>query len=180
VPLAPDGSPMLGEGASPLERELHGGMFDAALDAAAGHAWPRHSTLYGDGGNKRYWSRQGRLLALAMDLSGVTPGSESADAIALLLGVPRMLLDEQARTVDAAPGYRSRGLAVCAVLHEMNPGPQRTQRLMESGCTAGRWGLPWYWDPQARSLRRMPFRVSGTRDPPPPDPPPCGSTKVGR
>lgn len=156
-------------------------MLDAALDAAALRAWPRQSPRYRDGGVAEYWSNQGRLCAAAMELVGVTGrSSELADTIACVLGVPRMLLDEQARAIDEAPGYHSRGRAICAVLQSIPPGKQLLARLLESGCVAGLWGVPWHWDPLTRSLRRMPFRLSGTRAPPPPALRPGAATKAER
>lgn len=187
VPLAPDGSRLLGgeEGgtsADLFEAELAGGMFDAALDAAAGRAWPRCSERYGDGGLVRYWSGQGRLIEQAMELVGVAPGlgGEARGQIADVLGVERMLLDEQAGAVRDALGYRSRGRAVCEVLRAMPPSRQRYQRLLESGRAAGLWGTPWHCDPRRGALVRMPFRVSGPRAPPPVGCRSGTSTKVGR
>jgi hypothetical protein len=57
-PLAPDGGRLLGERTEgepndPLEQQLAGGLFDAALDAAAGRCWSRCSERYGDGGLAR-------------------------------------------------------------------------------------------------------------------------------
>jgi len=185
VPLAPDGSRLLGgedASADPLEAELGGGMFAAALDAAAGRAWPRCSGRYGAGGLERYWSSQGRMIERAMEVVGVhlVQGGEARGRIAEILGVERMLLDEQARAVRLAPGYRGRGRAVCAVLRAMPPSRQRCQRLLEGGRLAGSWGTPWYRTSPRGELVRMPFRGSGTRDPPRSMHRPEASTKVGR
>lgn len=186
VLLAPDGSPPIGEADrssdTGLEMEIEGGLFDAALDAAAGRAWPRCSERYADGGLERYWSGQGRLLEQSMELVGVAPGlcSDARSRIANVLSVERMLLDEQARAVRDAPGYRSRGEAVCAVLRAMPASRQRYQRLLEAGRLAGLWGVPWYRDPRCGSLLRTPFRVSGSRAPPAQVSRPANSTKVGR
>lgn len=186
VPLAPDGGQLLCDDDHPsaigIEMEIEGGMFDAALDAAAGRAWPRCSERYGDGGLVSYWSGQGRFLDQTMELVGVTPGlgGEARGQIADVLGVERMLLDEQAGAVRDAPGYRSRGEAVCAVLRAMPASRRRYQRLLEAGRVAGLWGVPLYLDSRCGSLVRMPFRVSGTRDPPPAGLRPAASTKVGR
>ena len=186
VPLAPDGGRLLGrEGASadPLGAELTGGIFDAALDAAAGRAWPRCSERYGDGGEELYWSSQGRLLERAMGVVGVAPAlsGEVRSRFADVLGVERMLLDEQAGAVCTAPGYRSRGRAVCTVLRAMPPSRLRYQRLIEGGRLAGLWGVAWYQRPGGgQALVRMPFRGTGTRDPPAVHGRPGSSTNVGR
>lgn len=173
-PLAPDGGRLLGERTEgepndPLEQQLAGGLFDAALDAAAGRCWPRCSERYGDGGLARYWSGQGRLLGRCMVLTGVAEqqSAELRDHIADVLGVERMLLDEQAQAVLEAPGYRSRGRAVCAVLRAMRPSRLRYQRLSEAGRLAGLLGPALYWDQGRGVLVRVPFRLTGTRDPPP-------------
>lgn len=172
VPLAPDGSRLIDrQGAADdlLGAEVTGGMFEAALDAAAGRAWPRCSQRYADGGEELYWSSQGRLLERCMEVMGVAPdlSGETRSLIAEVLGVERMLLDEQAGALSTAPGYRSRGQAVCAVLRAMPPSGLRYQRLLEGGRLAGLWGVAWYRQPAGgRALVRVPFRGAGTRDPP--------------
>ena len=187
VLLAHDGSRLLsdeggGTSAGKLEAEFAGGMFEAAFDAAAGRAWPRCSERYGDGGLVHYWSGQGRLLEQTMALVEVAPGlgGDARGQIADVLGVERMLLDEQAKAVRQAPGYRSRGLAVCEVLRAMPASKQRCQRLLEGGRVAGLWGVPWHFDSRRGALVRMPFRVSGPRAPPTARRRSRVSTKVGR
>ena len=104
-----------------------------------------------------------------MVLTGVAEqqSAELRDHIADVLGVERMLLDEQAQAVREAPGYRSRGRAVCAVLRAMRPSRLRYQRLSEAGRLAGLLGPALYWDQGRGVLVRVPFRLTGTRDPPP-------------
>lgn len=183
MPLAPDGGRPISGGSEEEDRlrdELAGSMFDAAIDAAAGRFWLRYSQSYSDAGARsvgwdvedreggdRYRSTQERQLAWAQELVGVSQHHSVAlrDEVADLLGVERMLLEEQVKLGGQKAGLVSRGEAVCAVLRAM-PGRMRYERLLASGRVVGLWGEAHYWDSNSGNLRRMPFRICRTRAPP--------------
>lgn len=163
APVAPDGSPIAGraEGA----RGFEGTVFDAALDAADGVAWARECP----GGTDRWWGTQCRQVERATMLCGVAPVLEAAgrEVIAAILGVDGMLLHEQAGKLAGEPGYRRRGLAVCAVLARLGRGLRVEDVIAGAGRVVGTWGEPYRWDPVAGTLRHRSFRSGGTRAPPP-------------
>lgn len=185
VPLGPDGSRPLDTVAGEEDRlsaELGGGMFDAALDAAAGLLWDRCSRRYtragersvgweavdkhGDG-EDRYRSTQERQLGKCIELLGVAQDQDEVlrEEVAELLGVGRMLLVEQTGRIDLTTGPGIRGEAVCAVLRAMPKG-MRYERLVACGRAVGLWGEALHWDPGLGVPRRLPFRIAGTRAPP--------------
>lgn len=144
------------------ERDWTDTVFAGAVDAAQRTPWAREA----DGGSNWWWSTQGRLLDLALTLTGTHP--ELADAlrhrIAEILRVPALVLRDQAGQCRVQPGYASRGDAVVAVLDRL-VGPV-LRRLLVVGHAVGLWGRPLWWD----GVRLRPvaaFSASGT-DPPTP------------
>ncbi len=113
---------------------------DAALDAAAGIAWPRSAS----GGSDRWWTTQRRLLRRLCEVFGAA-GIAGRDRVAVALGLPLRLLAH----VAAAVGYRARGQAVVAVLDMLG---DDLERLLLAGALTGSWGRPWRW-------RRAPPRL---------------------
>jgi len=138
-------------------------VLEAAQDAAQGAAWPREC----EGGSSKWWGTQCRQVSVATALCGVLPDLDAAarQAQAAALWTPLLLLLQGAKAIAAAPGYRSRGQAVMAVLDRVAPGPCVLQRVLAAGHLAGLWGAPWRWDQDARQLRRWSFRGDGTRPP---------------
>ena len=138
-------------------------VFGAAMDGAQAAAWHRQCP----GGTSKWWSTQGRQVAAAVDLCGVAPELDAAarQAQAGALRVDTLLLIEGAQAIAAAPGYRSRGQAVLAVLGRVAVGPCVLERVLAAGHLAGLWGPPWRWDSTAHRLRRWAFRGQGTRPP---------------
>ncbi len=137
-------------------------LFDAALDAAEGHAWDRARM----GGSAWWWCSQGRLLSLALDLVGVAP-EQSLDLrhrLAEALAVDTLTMLEGVAAIAAHPGYRSRGQAVVAVLIAI-PRQGVLDRVLRAGWLAGCWGPPLRWEPALGVLRPLAFSSSGT-DPP--------------
>jgi len=84
---------------------------------------------------------------------------------AAVLGVPTLLLREQVAAIAAAPGYRSRGYAVLAVLARVLTGPSPLERVLAAGHLAGLWGAPHLWEPSIGRLRPLLFRGDGRRPP---------------
>jgi len=158
---AADGCPA----GSPALAAFKGTVFEPALDAAQGRPGDRPPHK---GSSDRWWSVQQRRLGVAVRITGVAPvmAEEVRQAIAFALGVAFLVLSDEARRVVLAAGFRSRGTAVVRVLAEMPGGRCMTDRLVFAGYLAGLWPEPVRFDPVGRSLRRMPFRTGGTRDPP--------------
>lgn len=132
-------------------------VFGAAIDAAAGWAWPRKPPA-----DPAHWRTQRRRLVQGARLVGIAPTTADDEVhpreqMARYLGVPTLLLIEQARRWDEARGYRARGAAIVAVLAEMEASRRLSDRLMGAGALEGLWGQPSRWDPGARVLRRVPF-----------------------
>jgi len=164
APVASDGAPVVAGEGRPLAG-FEATCFRAAIDAAEGRAWARG----GPGAIDRWWESQRRDLARQMVWLGVDPAVSAARraAAAGALGVPLLVLLEQARAVEAGPGFRSRGGAICAVLRALGGGRGVWLRLAGAAYAAGLLGLPLAWDARSRSLRAPPsFRPPGTRAPP--------------
>lgn len=141
------------------KEELARTLFEAAEDAAAGIAWGREAS----GGGSR--STQSRQMEKAARLLGIAAGGTSVDPAvqAEVLAVDTLLLLEQRAKLLGRPGYVERGAALMKVLLSVEKGPCLVDRLAEAGFRAGLWGRPTRWDAEARVLRSMPFRRTGTR-----------------
>lgn len=157
APVRPDGVEP-----APPARCWAGTLFEAAAHGADGRPWVRAAS----GGSRWWWSTQGRLLDLALGLTGTHPelSQDLRYRIAEILSVPALVLLDRAQRIRARPGYRSRSQAVMVVLGRAGRGLLR--RLLRVGFLLGRWGRPF--EVVARTLRPLtPFRTSGT-DPPGP------------
>jgi len=134
-------------------------VFEGAVAAARKQTWPREA----DGGSDWWWSTQGRLMVLALSLTGTHPdlAADLRHRIAETLRVPALLLFEQASRIRANPGFVNRGSAVVAVLDRLFGGVVR--RLLVVGQLVGLWGRPLWWDGVLRPIAAYP--CSGT-DPP--------------
>lgn len=125
-------------------------LFGAAEDAAEALPWSRV-----DCGGAESWRTQGRRIALAATLLGLTGADDgSAEAHdAGLLGVPALTRMESTAAYARAGGYRGRGDAVMRSLREFDrSGACMLDWLLAAGCDAGAWGAPWRWDPLGRRL----------------------------
>lgn len=166
---APDGSaitPLPETAADPVIAPWSWTLFEAALDAHIGHAWPRD----GEGGRGApSWRTQRRHLARGARLLGVDPALDETtrSQVARELGVPLGLLCEGADTVRRAPGYRSLGRAQAAVLCALAWGPTVWRRLAVTGHRTTVWGPPHAWEEDVQALRPLPFHPFGTGPPPP-------------
>lgn len=146
-PESGDPSPPRGEGALAWSVTF----VAAALDAAAGIAWPREY----DEARPRWWHTQGRRLDRAADVLGIVPGDERRRAeMAEQLGVPHLELRDGMRRWATASGYRSRGTAVVEVV-ELIGGACVCDQVIAAGSVAGLWGPASRWDPATRVLRRV-------------------------
>lgn len=160
VPVSASGTPILivapesGEASQPREKgdlAWSATFVAAALDAAAGIAWPRES----DEAEPRWWHTQGRRLDRAADVLGIVPGHERRRAeMAEQLGVAHLQLRDGMRRWAVASGYRSRGKAVVETLGLLG-GPCVCDQVIAAGTVAGLWGPASRWDPGTRVLRRV-------------------------
>lgn len=145
---------------------FRGTYFDAALDAGTDSPWQRHSA----NPTGLWWPTQGRHLKRALSWLGIS--ADQSDqvriAIAEALDLPTILLREQAERVEALPGYKSRGSAVCRLLWALPRRPCLLDRLALAGHLAGLWGEPLRWDSRAKILRDARGHPVGTErgDPP--------------
>jgi len=141
------------------DRDWADTVFEGAVAGAAMEAWSREA----EGGSNWWWSTQGRLMDLALSLTGTDPdlAQDLRHRIAETLRVPALVLFEQANRVGADPGFAARGRAVVAVLGQLAGGVVR--RLLVVGQLVGLWGRPLWWDGVLRSIAAFP--TSGT-DPP--------------
>lgn len=163
--LGPDGSPTIGDETDPVRLDFSGTIFDAALDAAAGHPWPRATGRPPT--SDRWWDTQRRQLALATAMVGVAPHTEDRhrEVMARTLAVDTLVLRDAARSQAETPGYRSRGRAVVLVLRALARRTSRFVRLLWCGHLIGRWGRALLWDPLRRVLERPTFPSLGTGPP---------------
>jgi hypothetical protein len=132
-------------------------VFGAAIDAAAGRAWPRAHPA-----RPAHWRTQGRRLVRGAQLVGIAPTTSDDEVrhreqMARHLDVPTLLLVEQARQWNKARGYRARGAAIALVITEMAASRRISDRLMCTGVLGGLWGQPSRWYPDTRVLHRLPF-----------------------
>jgi hypothetical protein len=132
-------------------------VFGAAIDAAAGRAWPRAHPA-----RPAHWRTQGRRLVRGAQLIGIAPTTlddevRHREQMARHLGVPTLLLVEQACRWNKARGYRARGAAIALVIAEMEASRRISDRLMRAGALGGLWGQPSRWHPGTQVLRRLPF-----------------------
>lgn len=156
APVVPDGGLPRLEAREQAEN-FRGSLFEAAVDAAAGHAWPREH----EHASEHWWRTQLRRLELAGAALGLSEAANSAQRhlIAETLAIPALVLEEQALGFCAAGvGYRERGAAVSAVLSKLRQTSLLPDRLLEAGHLAGCWGAPYRCSTAGGSLKRYPFR----------------------
>ncbi len=164
APVAPDGSPCYGaEDASCFA----GTWFDAALDAAAGEAWPRDFNENQPSGKPRFGTQLNRL-ARACLLTGVASDLPRAyrDTCVQVLAVPGQLLHDATQYIEVESGYRGRGRSVRAVLDHLAMGSSLFERLAACGAVAGLWPPLYLWQPDVGQLLPSRFQQPGTRAPP--------------
>jgi hypothetical protein len=158
APVAPDGTELRAPPDSPAgpAESFRGTIFDAALDASAGHAWKREYTGGGDWSDQWWGVMVRRLQALVFWL-GLAPHLDPSrrEERARALDLDLLILIETARLLEGRVGYRQRGTAVTAILREIQPGPRLLERLLIAGHFAGLWGQPLLWDTERKTLRSL-------------------------
>jgi hypothetical protein len=164
APVAPDGSPCAGPGES---HPFAGTLFDAAIDAAAGEAWPADFDDEHPCANvKPRFGTQLTHLARACVLTGVGLPPGPREACAQVLDVPGQVLHDVTQAIELSPGYRTRGRSVCEVIRSLALGPTLYERLAACGAAAGLWRPLSQWQPDLRRLQPSRFERPGTRAPP--------------
>ena len=124
-------------------------LFGAAQDAAERVPWPRRASC-GPGS----WRTQGRWIALAATILGLSGLPGEAQLETGLLGVSALTRREAAAAFTAAAGYQSRGRAITLPLVDLEQAGQCVlDWLLVAGFVAMRWGLPQRWDPRSGQLR---------------------------
>ena len=128
-------------------------LFAAALDAAKGEGWPSES-LYDRPRRRR---TQGRRLERAGRLVGVHPQLKERvrEQIATRLSVPTMNLLRGAG--GWARSWKTRGLAVLAVLVAIPIQASLQQRMLAAGAAGGLWAQPRHWDADRGSWLTWPL-----------------------
>ncbi len=144
---------------------LGGTYWEAALDAAAGKAWPQAGY---EGSRQERFPTQMRQLRRSVRLLGVAPelSRRQRERIAAVLAVPGQKLEDAARGLETGAGYRSLGQAAVGVLRALHWEASVFERLAESGFAVGLWPQPRVCLGPGRPLRLSPFRGPGTRPPP--------------
>ena len=139
-------------------------LFEASVDAAAGHQWERAE--FAEEGP--WWNTQVRRLGFIERLLGLSPeqSEKQRGCIATALDVPLMDLRCGATAIEQLPGYRSRGKASLEIVQQMQERPCVLERLMVGGYHAGLWGVPYFWDRDAGCLRSPVLSVHGIRGSP--------------
>jgi hypothetical protein len=151
VCVSPDGSP-LGEGASGAGR-FEGTLFQAALDAAEGVAWPGESL---EGYAVPRFPTQQRRLVNSCLLTGVAPvlGADLRTQLTSLLGVAGQFAHEGACQIEPCPAsYRTQGQAVVRILDALSRGMSEFDRLTTCGYWVGLWPEPHRWHPESACLQ---------------------------
>ena len=129
-------------------------IFRAARDAERGLAWPRQATMDAMGS----WRSQGRWIAIAAALLGLTTEDNERWPLVGLVGVPALVLREASAAYASAKGYVGRGRAVTLVLDALAlTGRRLHDMLLEAGSRAKRWGQSRRWDPRPRRLRHVAY-----------------------
>lgn len=164
APVAPDGS--LRVGAQGAYR-FRGTLFEAALDAAEGRAWPHR---YCDASPLPRLPTQAAHLRQAAGLVGVAPGLDARqrEATAELLGIPGQLLHACSVHLETHPTYARCGEAIRAVLEVLPETRMVFERLAESGHRRGLWPVLYRWHVPSSALHTAPFCLPRTRAPPGP------------
>jgi hypothetical protein len=161
APVDPEGNLLTVSGDPPL---FTGTLFNAALDASAGIAWPRASE---ENSLMPRFSTQMRHLRRAAVLLGLDPASEPRhrEEAAEILQVPGQIIHDHARQIlQPNIGYQAYGKAIRAVLAQTPCVATIFERLAEVGAGAGLWAAPFFLDRQ--TLRPSLFRRVRTRGSP--------------
>ncbi len=164
VKVSPDGNP-LGESDSGIER-FQDTLFQAALDAATGKAWPKESE---NGYDVPRFPTQQRHLAKACLLTGVAPrlANDLRPQLADVLSIAGQFVQEGACQIEAFPSrYQIQGKAVVQILEAMPSGRSVFDRLVTCGYGVELWPEPHRWHPDSACLQ-PPFSDRIVRAPPP-------------
>jgi hypothetical protein len=127
-------------------------LLRAARDGRDGVAWPRDGSTDAVGS----WRTQGRWIAIAAALLGLTGGDADHWPLTGPLDLPALTLRQASVDYASAKGYVARGRAVTLLLDALTGTGRRLLHLvLLAGCAAGRWGEALRWDPRAQVLRRI-------------------------
>jgi hypothetical protein len=132
----------------------------AAIDAAAGRFWPPGAGEQADVALR--YPTQIRRIARGLVALGLAPDLDPADRLRISQHLNTGLVGkEEAGQPANASTNQVRATAVCRILMAVREGWDAVRALTHSFYLGWIWGLPYFWDNQARVLRTEPFRRSG-------------------
>lgn len=137
----------------------------ASVDAAEGRFWPSAAATAGGGGegdvDLRYSTQIRRILRALIGL-GVAPDLDQTDRLRISQHLGIQLVGKEAECrMDDPSANQVRASTVCRILTKVGEGWKAVKELTHAFYLACIWGLPSFWDEQARVLRTEPFRRSG-------------------
>ncbi len=158
APVAPDGDLMVEK--KGVER-FEGTFFDAALDAARGHAWPCASE---EGSLTSRLSTQNRHLSSIALMLGIQPGLHKGlrEDIARVLALPGQLLHDSTANIRDFTDAQSKGRAICCILNAIEESTLIFERLAEAGAKVCLWPPPMRWDARLKIFRSSPLLSNTT------------------
>jgi hypothetical protein len=116
-------------------------VFQAALDAAQGEAWPKDAAAPAE----QCFMTQIRHLHRIAILLGVAPHMEARERERIVLGcleIAGLTAHEAHQSLEKDHGYQNVGRNTKRVLYELASGWRVYERMLESGYMNGFWGRP--------------------------------------
>lgn len=142
-----------------------GTIFDAALDAAKHHFWPKESDA--DSLTPRF-STQIRHLQRTAILFGIEDPSKALlqQQLIQILQIPGQLLHDSSRNIEICGGCELRGRVISEILQALPNTTTIFQKLASAGHLAGLWPAPFMCDKTIRSRQTPSFQSARTRGSP--------------
>jgi len=134
-------------------------VFGAALDAAAGRAWPREGAT-----REGLWEAQLDRLSFGAKLFGLAPTANGRIREQLVdrLSVPLVVLSDASRRYQAADGYEARGQILTGLIQGLQPARCVLDQVLAGGALVGLFGEVRRWDRGEAVPRCTLFRPGGT------------------
>jgi hypothetical protein len=148
------------------ESEVRGGAAQPAWETTA-MLGPAFAAMSGEAvkiTDPRWWATAApERLGPGARLLGVDPelSDSDGDAIALRLGIPRLVHRETAREYATAHGRAQRGRVLVGVLPALGADACLLDRIFAAGARAGSWGTVIRWDAASDGVRGRVFPGRG-------------------
>ena len=148
------------------ESEVRGGAAQPAWKTTA-TLGPAFSAMRGETvkiTDPRWWATAApERLGAGARLLGVGPelSDSDGDAIALRLGIPRLVHRQAAREYAAARGRAQRGRVLVGILPALGADTCLLDRIFAAGAHAGLWGTVTRWDAASGGVRGQVFPGRG-------------------